>query len=90
VLILGRVGRREAEGVLAELGRRADRPAGTGEGRSTLQGRGDLFVRCVRGKREVPGALDRIVDDRGEASMSCSPLFLGRLLVEDRREQRGA
>ncbi len=36
----------------------------------------------------MPSALDRIVDDRGEASMSSAPLFLGRLLVGDRREQR--
>ena len=53
-----------------------------------LQHRGDHFVGSVGGKREVPGALDRIVDDRGEASMSSSPLFVRRLLVEDRREQR--
>jgi hypothetical protein len=88
MLILVCLGRREAERVLGELGRSDDRPAIPGQSRGLLQQRSDLFVRPVGGKREVPGALDRIVYDRGEASMSSSPLLLGRLLVEDRREQR--
>ena len=86
--ILGGPRRREAKRVLGELGRGDNRPPSRWQLCGLLQHRGDLFVGPVAGKREVPGALDRIVHDRGEASMSSSPLFLGRLLVEDRSEQR--
>ena len=88
VPILERIGRRQAERVLGQLGRLADRGATAGELRDLLQRRRDGFVRCARSEREVPGALDRIVDDRGQASMGSLPLFLACPLVENRREQR--
>ena len=74
--------------MLGELGRSDARPAARRQLRRLLQDRRDHFVGGLRGEREVPAALDRIVDDRCEASMRSSPLFVRRLLVEDRREQR--
>ena len=86
--ILGGLRRRQAERVLGELGRGDARTAPRRQLCGLLQHRGDLFIGPVGGKREVPGALDRIIDRRGKASVSSSPLFVRRLLVEDRREQR--
>ncbi len=81
------VRRREPKRVLGELGGGDRCAAGAGEGRGVLEGTGDLGVRALRRKREVAGAVERIRDDEGEASVCAPSLVRGHAVVDHRREQ---
>ena len=59
--------RRQAKGVLGELGCSDGRATGARQSRGVLESSGTLAVRRLRRKREVAGAVDRIRDDLGDA-----------------------
>ena len=82
------VRRRKPERVLGELGGGDRCPTGARQGRGILESTGDLAVRALRRKREVAGAVERIRDDQGEASVCAPSLVRGHAVVDHRREQR--
>ena len=66
--------RRKPESVLGELGG-GDRGATRArQGRGVLEGGGDLGVRALGRKREMAGAVERVRDDRCEASVRAPSL----------------
>ena len=80
--------RREPKRVLGKLGGGDRCATGARQGRGVLESSGDLGVRALRRKREVAGAVERIRDDRGEASVCAPSLVRGHALVDHRGEQR--
>ena len=85
--LLGRVGRRQAQGLFGELG--SDRRGATrhGDPSGLLQHLGRSCVRGFLRQREMACAKERIVDDRCNTCMNVPPLF-AQIVVEDGREQR--
>jgi hypothetical protein len=75
--------RREPKRVLRELGSCDRGAAGAGEGRRALEDNGDLGIRALRRKREVPGAVERIRDDQRQASVCTPSLVRGRAVVDE-------
>ena len=80
--------RRQAKGVFGELGRSDGRATRARHSCGVLENSGNLAVRRLRRQREVAGAVDRIRDDLGDASVRAPSLVRRHALVDDRREQR--
>jgi hypothetical protein len=74
--------RGQPECVLAELGSGDGRAACVCQVRGFLEGRGDFRVSALCGESEVAGAVERVLDNRGDASVRAAPLFRRGALVE--------
>ena len=73
--------------VPGELGGSDGRPSRDGESRRLHEVGGDPGVRALCGEPEVAGAVERICDDLGEASVYAPSLARRRAVVDHRREQ---
>ena len=82
------VRRRQPKRVLGELGGGYRRATRARQGRSLLENSGDLGIRALGREREVAGAVERIRDDPGKASMCAPSLVRGHAVVDHRPEQR--
>ena len=75
MLVTMRTRGRKAESVFGELGSGDGYATGARHSRGVLENSGNLGVWALRRKREVAGAVERIRDDQGKASVR-APSFV--------------
>ena len=85
---LGKLGRGQLRGLLAQAGGHGRRAAGAGAKGTLVEPRGNPLVGPGRGSREVVGALDRVGHDLGKPLVNLSPPSRIGGSVRARRKQR--